>query len=99
MIKSRRNFLRSLGIGTAAGAALRWPLDAISAVQAHEPDRTSASDGFILLNSNENAYGPSAKVASAIRSATRMANRYPFVKYDELTERIASFHRVKPEQV
>jgi histidinol-phosphate aminotransferase len=28
-----------------------------------------------------------------------MANRYPFMKYDEVTERIASFHHIKPEQV
>ena len=57
------------------------------------------ADGFILLNSNENPYGPSPKVADAIRSATGLANRYSYRKYDEVTERIASFHKVKPEQV
>ena len=51
------------------------------------------------LDSNENAYGPSPKVADAIRSVTGMVNRYPFRKYEEITERIASFHKVKPDQV
>jgi histidinol-phosphate aminotransferase len=99
MIKSRRDFLRSLGIGAAAGAALSWPLPASSAAYTQEPTRSRVRDGFIRLNSNENAYGPFPTVASAIRSATGMANRYPFMKYDEVTERIASFHHIKPEQV
>ena len=100
MIKPRREFLRSLGIGTAAGvAALGWPASDILAAPAKESVRAGASDRLILLNSNENAYGPSAKVANAIRSATGLANRYASSKYEEVTERIASHHRVKPEQV
>jgi histidinol-phosphate aminotransferase len=99
MIRSRREFLRSLGIGAAAGAAVSWPLPASSAAFTPEPARSSVRDGFIRLNSNENAYGPSPIVARAIQSATGMVNRYPFMKYHEVTERIASFHRVKPEQV
>jgi len=55
--------------------------------------------GTVILNSNENPYGPSPTVADAIRSATGLANRYSFRRYDEVTERIASFHKVKPEQV
>jgi histidinol-phosphate aminotransferase len=99
MIKSRRDFLRSLGTGAAAGAAVHWPLGEISAAYAFEPGRTQQSDGFIRLNSNENAYGPSSKVVKAIGSATSVANRYPFMEYDEVVERIASFHKVKVEQV
>jgi histidinol-phosphate aminotransferase len=97
MARSRRDFLRSLGIGAAVGAAVHWPLGDISA--AAEPSRARKSDGFIRLDSNENVYGPSPKVVSAIGSATGQVNRYPFMKYDEITERIATFHRVKPEQV
>ena len=99
MVKSRRDFLRSLGIGAAAGAAVHWPLGDISAASALKPSRTRQSDGFIRLDSNENAYGPSPKVADAIRFATGTVNRYPFRKYDEVAERIARFHHVKPEQV
>jgi histidinol-phosphate aminotransferase len=99
MTSSRRNFLRSLGFGVTAGAAVRWPLGNIPRAYASEPTRMVQSDGFIRLDSNENAYGPSAKVAEAIRSAVGLANRYPFRKYDELTQQIAGVHRVKPEQV
>src|SRR5438270_4409690 len=99
MLISRTDFLPSLGVGTAAGAAMRWPRGDISGTPVFQPGRLSATDEFIRLNSNENAYGPSPRVASAIRSAIDMVNRYPFMKYEEVTERIASFHRVKPEQV
>jgi histidinol-phosphate aminotransferase len=99
MTRSRRDFLRSLGIGAAAGAAIHWPLENVSTAYAFQTARTYQSDGFIHLDSNENAYGPSAVVANAIASATGMANRYPFTKYDEVTAQIAGFHRVKPEQV
>jgi histidinol-phosphate aminotransferase len=97
MARSRRDFLRSLGLGAAVGAAVHWPLGNIAA--SAEPNRARKGDGFIHLDSNENVYGPTAKVAAAISAATGMVNRYPFLKYDEVTERIATFHRVKPEQV
>ena len=97
MARSRRDFLRSLGIGAAVGAAVHWPLEDIAA--AAEPSRARKGDGFIRLDNNENVYGPTAKVATAIRSAVGHVNRYPFMKYDEVTASIAAFHRVKPEQV
>jgi histidinol-phosphate aminotransferase len=95
MARSRRDFL--LGLGAAVGAAVHWPLGNIAA--SAEPSRARKGDGFIHLDSNENVYGPTAKVVAAISAATGMVNRYPFLKYDEVTERIAAFHRVKPEQV
>ena len=98
MIRSRRQFLHSLGVGAAAGVAVRWPLDAVAA-SAGEPARAGQPAGSILLDSNENAYGPSPKVADAIRSASSTVNRYPFRKDAEVTERIAASHGVKPEQV
>jgi histidinol-phosphate aminotransferase len=97
MARSRRDFLRSLGLGAAVGTASHWPLGDIAAAAA--PSRERKGDGFIHLDSNENVYGPTPKVAAAISSATGMVNRYPFLKYDEVTERIAAFHKVKPEQV
>jgi histidinol-phosphate aminotransferase len=96
MARSRRDFLRSLGLGAAVGAAVNWPLGVTASA---EPSRVGKGDGFVHLDGNENVYGPTAKVAAAIDSATRLVNRYPFLKYDEITERIAAFHRVKPEQV
>ena len=100
MIKSRRDFLRSLSIGAAAtGAALRLPLGRVSAAYMAEPVRTKQPNGPIRLDSNESVYGPSAIVAKAITAATGKANRYPFRQYDEVVGRIASFHHAKPEQV
>jgi histidinol-phosphate/aromatic aminotransferase/cobyric acid decarboxylase-like protein len=55
-------------------------------------------DGFVRLDSNENSYGPSPKVAEAIRS-TELGKPVSLPKINELTERIASFHQVKPKQV
>lgn len=99
MISSRRNFLRSMGVGAAVGATAPRSLGEAPAAYASEIGRALHSDGFIHLDNNENPYGPSAKVAEAIRSATGMVNRYPLRKYEELTEQIAHFHRVKPENV
>ena len=99
MISSRRNFLRSMGVGAAVGVAAPRSLGEAPAAYATEIGRAARSDGFIQLDSNENPYGPSAKVAEAIRSATGMVNRYPLSKYQEVTEQIASFHRVKAENV
>jgi histidinol-phosphate aminotransferase len=55
--------------------------------------------GPILLNRNESAYGPSEKALEAMRAAFSSANRYPSSEYESLTEYIAAFHQVKPEQI
>ena len=98
MTSSRRDFLRSLGMGAAAGAAVHWPLGETAVAYASEAARAERS-AFIRLDSNENPYGPSPKVAEAIRSALSQVNRYAFNKYNEVTEQIANSHRIKPEQV
>jgi histidinol-phosphate aminotransferase len=99
MTSSRRNFLRSMGVGTAVGVAARWSVGETPATHASDTGRAGRSGGFIYLDNNENPYGPSARVAEAIRSASGMVNRYPFRKYEEVTEQIAHFHRVKRENV
>jgi histidinol-phosphate aminotransferase len=96
---SRRNFLRSVGLGTAAATAVQLPFSGLASAAVFEPSRTKGPGGSILLDSNENVYGPSAKTAAAIRAALSSVNRYPFREYDGLVERIASLHHVKPEQV
>ena len=98
MTTSRRSFVR-FGASAASAAAIRWPLTGISRGSAFEPFRLKQDDSFIRLNSNENAYGPSVNVVDAITSAIGSANRYPRMEYDALAERIAIFHKVKPEQV
>ena len=74
MITSRRGFLRSLGAGTSAGMAMPWALTGTLRAATLEPYRTRQDDGFIRLNNNENAYGPSAKVAEVIKSSIGSAN-------------------------
>jgi histidinol-phosphate aminotransferase len=96
---SRRNFLGIVGRGAAMGAAVSWPAGATSLAAPFEPPRTSLPNGPILLNSNENPYGPSPKVMEAMREALTLANRYLFPEYDGLKERIASLHKVKAGQV
>jgi histidinol-phosphate aminotransferase len=76
-----------------------WALTGTLRVAALEPYRTRWDDGIIRLNSNENAYGPSVKVAEVIKSSIGSANRYPRMEYNGLMERIAGTHKVKPEQV
>jgi histidinol-phosphate aminotransferase len=98
MATSRRGFLRSIGAGTAA-ATMPWPFLGNAGAIIFEPPRLHQDDGLIRLNSNENAYGPSAKVAEAIKSCFENVNRYPRPEYGSLTERIASLHNVKPEQI
>jgi len=98
MITSRRDFLRSFSTGVAAGMAVHWQPSGIARA-ASEPSRFEQDGELIHLNSNENAYGPSTKVVEAIRSSLGRANRYPRMEYHSLAERIAEFHKVKPEQV
>lgn len=99
MLLSRRNFLRSVGKGAAVGAIAQWPMGTASLAAAFEPPRSKQPGGPILLNSNENAYGPSDKVMAAMREALSVANRYPYREYDGLAERIAGLHQVKSDQV
>lgn len=101
---TRRNFL---GLGAVAGAALatsQFPL------HAFEPSRhglaVDAKDALganrakaILLNSNENAYGPLPSTMATMQQALGWANRYPDFDYDSLVWAIADQHKIKPHQV
>ena len=98
MTTSRRSFVR-FGAAAATAAVSGWPLTGISRGNTFEPFQLKHDDGFIRLNSNENAYGPSVNVVEAITSATGSANRYPRMEYGALAERVAHANNVKPEQV
>jgi len=104
---SRRHFLRTLGMGAAAGAALATtPFS----VEAFEPSRHGQAvdaksalganrANAILLNSNENAYGPLPKTMPAMQQALGWANRYPDFDYDALVWEISDQGKVHPHQV
>src|SRR5690348_1823855 len=97
MYSSRRAFLRSFGTSVAIGLS---PLGSLPAsALGFEPARTETVPGAVLLNSNENAYGPLPKSVDALQGALGQANRYPFSFYGELAEEIAALHRVQPKQI
>ena len=92
---TRRSFAGTLGL--AAGAALiETPFArTLEAAAARTPRPADA----ILLNSNENPYGPSPKALEAYVGAGRLANRYPDALEDEVRAAIAKLHGVAADQV
>jgi histidinol-phosphate aminotransferase len=91
---SRRAFAGTLGF--AAGAAL---LDASATRAAASSGRHLETAGPILLNSNENPYGPSPKALAALVAANPVANRYPDDAENAMRAAIAKHHGVAAEQV
>lgn len=95
---SRRNLLSKLMAGAATGAALQTFRD-FSFAQTPSVPRIHSFAQLILLSHNENPYGPSEKVLAVMREALSGSNRYPRTEYDSLVNKIAVFHRVRPEQI
>jgi histidinol-phosphate aminotransferase len=97
MSVSRRELFRRLTVGVATGAALSsvagWP------VAGSPPQGTATASVPVLLDHNENAYGPSDKVFAVLRESAVFGNRYPRAQIDVLIEKIAALHNVKPDQV
>ncbi|MEP6769890.1 MAG: aminotransferase class I/II-fold pyridoxal phosphate-dependent enzyme [Acidobacteriota bacterium] len=92
---SRRRFAGS--VGAALGAALLpSPFGASRALAA--PARGEMSDR-ILLDANENPYGPSASALDALGRAGRAAGRYPGSLEDELRTKIAAHHGVGEDRI
>jgi histidinol-phosphate aminotransferase len=97
MSVSRRELFRRLSAGAVAGAALQsLGGSPLVATQSRDSD---AGAGPVLLNRNENAYGPSEKVLTVLREAAPYSKRYPRTECDVLIQKIAALHSVKPEQV
>ncbi|MDA1081705.1 MAG: aminotransferase class I/II-fold pyridoxal phosphate-dependent enzyme [Gemmatimonadetes bacterium] len=94
---THRKFVQSIGTGGAAFAA--FPVFAPgrvfagTGVAANEPAAQSAT---VLLNYNENAYGPSPRAQAAIRDAdAAVVSRYfPEDTYDTLRDALAAHHGV-----
>ncbi len=91
---SRRSFAGTLGL--AAGAAL---IDSPFGRVADAASRAPRPAGAILLNSNENPYGPSPKAVGAYVQAGSMANRYPDALEDEVRGALARHHGLGEDQV
>jgi histidinol-phosphate aminotransferase len=104
MTLTRRGFVHSVGIGTAAltgawiGARGRehglWP--------PFEPTLQAVEPGLICLSSNENPLGPGKTVMKAVRAAFGEGGRTPGryrASSDDLIDAIAKKLSVKPENV
>ncbi len=89
MALSRRAFAQVLGAGAAA-AALPFPR-----LFAVPPPASKV----VLLNSNENPYGPSPAAIAAMRDAFGVAARYPDAQAEELTADIAKLHGLSTDEV
>jgi len=109
---SRRDFLATVGAGTAAiGAAgagiLSLPIisargreaDAQGVADRKADRRMAARPGMIRIDSNENPVGPGKRVYEAIRRHLEESNRYPVLGEDNLIEAIARKHGVTADNV
>jgi histidinol-phosphate aminotransferase len=91
---SRRTFFKTAGMGAAVAASanlselLTWA----------EPSRAPDPSGAILLNSNENPYGPFPSVV-ALANPYQGFNRYPDHHSDLIKDRLAAKFKVEPERV
>jgi histidinol-phosphate aminotransferase len=94
---SRRNLLKNISAGVAVSAAL--PSLAELALAGMPRSARSGATGPIILSRNENAYGPSEKLMSAMQEALSVANRYALADSKLLAEKLAYLHGVKPEQI
>lgn len=56
-------------------------------------------DKIILLNSNENAFGPSKLAIKAMNEASAMSNRYPDDQVPALKEKLANFWKVGKDNI
>lgn len=92
---SRRAWLQKSAMAAAILPVSGW----------YRPDTFSAyvpkpvGDGAVLLNSNENAYGPGAAARLAITESIHAANRYPWNSIAMLAEEIAKREGLTPEHI
>jgi len=88
---SRRDWIKNTTIAFA-GIGLS------TSVFATEKERYRAA-GIILLNGNENAYGPSPAARKAMGEALGLSNRYPDDQVAALKQEIAEFWKVGKENI
>jgi histidinol-phosphate aminotransferase len=96
-VVSRRTFVRNVA-ATAALLGLQPTLPAQSTSTAPRPGAPNDYDRFAKLASNENPYGPTEPVLSAMTDAFKYANRY---RYPDpgIVQAIAALHGVAPDNV
>ena len=92
----RRKWLKTAGLGS--GFALLGGLNSIQASQI-ESLSTHYKNSIAKLNSNENPFGPSKNVRTAITKAFDNACRYPSIVFRSLLEQIAETEGVSVDHI
>ncbi len=92
MNTSRREWLRQSAFALAAAGIA-------ADVFAGKEKKLLPADNMILLNSNENAYGPSPKARKAILDHYLSSNRYPDDLIPVLKKEIAKHWNIRPENI
>ena len=96
---NRRQFATVLGAGLGA-ALVEGPFGARRAEGARPSNRGGSDPAdAVLLNSNENPYGPAASALDAMTRSESVAARYPDAAEESLTATIARLHGVTPDRV
>ena len=85
--------LAALGIGEAVTAAPNTLNNSLNGVPALPAGKV------ILLNSNENAYGPAASVQKAMSRAVSLSNRYPDEEVPAFKKKLSAFWKTNPENM
>jgi histidinol-phosphate aminotransferase len=88
---SRRQWLKNSATAIAG-------ISLLPTLYATEKERYRAA-GIILLNGNENAYGPSAAARKAMSEALGSSNRYPDDQTAALKQQIAGFWKIGKENI
>jgi histidinol-phosphate aminotransferase len=100
---SRRSLFHGVAAAAVTGAAAKSVSGAPLTIPSREGRRVPAAGARplapVLLDHNENAYGPSEKVRQALAEAPLMGNRYPREEYDLLRSKLAALHSVKEDHI
>ena len=96
---SRRSFLRSAALSSAAAAAL--PI--LTESHLAHAERRMAFKGFppgaVQIDANENPLGPCDHACAAMADMLHQTGRYDFTRTGKLSEIFAEQHDLKPENV
>ena len=90
----RRQWLKSAGLGGSF-----FFLGGLEAMALDTPSRPLLTGEMAQLNSNENPYGPSKRVRTAITNTFDDACRYPFMALPQLVEMIAEKEGVTKDHI
>ena len=103
MSLSRRNFVRTLGVGGAGMLSTSFIIGRGREAMAFETEAAHAPDdgGIIRISSNENARGPGPKVIAALHNtiSPRAGRGYPPDHTNELVDTIAELYGVERDSV